>query len=342
MPAITLREIAERTGGALHGPPDMKVTGISSLELAGPEQISFAVKPGMTDAVSGSRAGAFILPENWHEDTRTPHIRSSDPYLAYARTAAMFQEAPFEAGGVHETVVTGRECRLGKEITIGPGSVLGDRVSIGERVHVHGNVFIGDDVSIGDDCIIYPNVTIYHGCRTGSRVILHAGVVIGADGFGYARDGNCHVKIPQTGIVVIEDDVEIGANSTVDRAALGETRIGAGTKIDNLVMVAHNVRIGQASVIVSQTGISGSAELGNGVVLGGQTGIVGHIKIGDGAMVAAQSGVASSIPPGGVFSGSPAIPHRLFLRVAGLLKKLPEMARDIRMLKKRIEKIEGA
>lgn len=340
MPLIPLREIAEKTGGVLYGPPEMKIRGISSLELAGPDEISFAVKPGMSDAVKKSNAGALILPENWSEETDRPHIKTRDPYLAYALVATMFHDRPFEAAGVDETVVTGKDCNLSTEITVRAGTVLGDRVSVGKRTLIHSNVTIGDDVTIGDGCIIYPNVTIYHGCRIGNGVILHAGVVIGADGFGYARDGSRHVKIPQTGIVVIEDDVEIGANSAVDRAALGETRICAGTKIDNLVMIAHNVRVGQGSVIVSQVGISGSTELGKGVVLGGQAGIAGHIKIGDGVMVGAQSGVPNSVPAGSIVSGYPAIAHRLFLRVSGIIKKLPDMVKDIRMLKEKMKRLE--
>jgi UDP-3-O-[3-hydroxymyristoyl] glucosamine N-acyltransferase len=318
----------------------MKVSGISSLELAGPEQISFAIKNSMSEQVAKSNAGAFILPETWSDELEKPSIRVKNPYLAYAITAAMFAETPFIPAGIHATTVRGKDCDIAKEVTIGPFCTIGDRVKIGRKVHIHSGVSIGEDVEIGEESIVYPGVTIYKGCRIGKRVIIHAGAVIGADGFGYAQDGERHVKIPQTGIVRIEDDVEIGANTTIDRAAIGETRIGAGTKIDNLVMVAHNVTTGKACIFVSQTGIAGSVRIGNGVILAGQTGVAGHVTIGDGTIVGSKSGVASSLPAGGTFTGAPAMPHNLFLKVATLLKRLPDMAKDIKTLKKRIERLE--
>lgn len=336
---MLLGDIAQRIEGELDGPADKKISGISSLEMAGPAQISFAVKPSMLEALKKSKAGAFILPLVWPEDVSVPCIRVKDPYLAYAYVSGIFKKRSNKPRNIHESVVMGSDSVIGKDVDIGAFTVIGDRVVLEDEVTIHNNVSIGNDVFIGRGSVIYPNTTLYSGSRLGERVIIHAGAVIGADGFGYARDGDRHVKIEHSGTVVLEDDVEIGANSTVDRAAFGETRIGAGTKIDNLVMIAHNVKVGSSSVIVSQTGISGSVEIGRGVVLGGQAGIAGHITIGDGVMVGAKSGVGGSLPAGGVFTGYPAMPHRLFLRVSGLVKKLPDMARDLKLLKQKIEEL---
>jgi UDP-3-O-[3-hydroxymyristoyl] glucosamine N-acyltransferase len=213
------------------------------------------------------------------------------------------------------------------------GAVIGKRCAIEKQVTIHPGVVLGSGVRLGEGSTLFPNVVIYDGCTIGKNVKLHAGVIIGADGFGYARNGNRHEKIPHTGTVIIEDDVEIGANSTIDRAALGETRIGKGTKIDNLVMIAHNVKVGQNSIIVSQVGISGSTTIGNGVVLAGKVGVTGHIEIGDGSMVGAMSGVSHSLEPGSQVSGLPAIPHTTWLRAINIFKKLPDMAKEFRELK---------
>ena len=264
-----------------------------------------------------------------------------DPYLAYAVTANFFVSTPFVPQGVDERAVIGPSCNIHKEVTIGAGAVVGKGCKIGRHVHIHPGVVIGRDVEIGDETVIFPNVVIYDGCRVGKRVRIHAGAVIGADGFGYAQGPQGMVKIPQVGRVVIEDDVEIGANTTIDRAAIGETRIGKGTKIDNLVMIAHNVSLGPHCVIVSQVGISGSTRVGQGVMMGGQVGVVGHIEIGDGARIGAKSGVPHSISPGETVSGIPAMPHLKWLRMVNALKRLPELLRDVTNMKKRIERLES-
>jgi len=341
MATYTLRELAGLTGGTLSGSADFEVTGIASLESAREDEISFAVSPGAARLVEKSGAGALILPENWPFDEKRPCIHVKDPYLAFARVASLFASRPFEPKGIHPSAVVGEGCRIDPAVTIGPGAVLGDNVEIGPRVVVHPGVVIGQGVSIGEGSEIFPNVVIYEGCKIGKNVRIHAGSVIGADGFGYAQGPEGHVKIPQTGIVVIEDDVEIGANSTIDRATLGVTKICRGAKIDNLVMIAHNVTVGPQTIIVSQVGISGSTKVGAGVLMGGQVGIVGHIEIGDGARIGAKSGVAQSVPPGETVSGAPAIPHRKWLRMVNALKRLPDMVRDIRELKKRLENLEN-
>ena len=338
---VTLSELARLVKGRLNGDPDFKIRGISSLEEAGSQDISFAVGPKYASQVASSRAGAFILPESWPEKLPENAILVKDPYLAYAVTANFFVSTPFAPQGVDERAVIDKSCNIHKEVTIGAGAVIGKGSKIGRHVHVHPGVVIGRDVEIGDETVIFPNVVIYDGCRVGKRVRIHAGAVIGADGFGYAQGPRGMVKIPQVGRVVIEDDVEIGANTTIDRAAIGETRIGKGTKIDNLVMIAHNVSLGPHCVIVSQVGISGSTRVGQGVMMGGQVGVVGHIEIGDGARIGAKSGVPHSISPGETVSGIPAMPHLKWLRMVNALKRLPELLRDVTNIKKRIERLES-
>ena len=336
----TLGEIAQLLQGKLKGPPEFHVSGIQALTAAGLDEISFAVGPRYGEEVEKSRAGALILPKDWPYPLDRPSILVKDPYLAYALIASAFLDKPFSALGISPEAHLGSHCEIDRNVSIYSGVYIGNRVRIGPYVTLHPGVCVGNDVCIEDETTLYPNVVVYEGCRLGKRVAVHAGTVIGSDGFGYARRGESHVKIPQIGIVVIEDDVEIGANCTIDRAALGETRIGRGTKIDNLVQVAHNVSIGAGSLLVAQVGVSGSTRLGKGVVLGGQVGLVGHIELGDRVMVGAQSGVAKSLAAGEVVSGTPAMPHRLWLRVGGALKRLPDMVKEVRDLKGRIDRLE--
>ncbi|NPA94516.1 MAG: UDP-3-O-(3-hydroxymyristoyl)glucosamine N-acyltransferase [Thermodesulfobacteria bacterium] len=338
---VTLKALAEYLGGEFQGDPSLEIRGISSLEDAGPDEISFAVSQSLADKVADSRACAFILPKGWKAQPVENAIFVKDPYLAYAQTAKLFWEKPFDAKGIDERAVVGPDCQIDSEVTIEAGAVLGANCKIAKKVHIHPGVVLGDNVEIGEGSVLFPNVVVYEGCRIGRRVRIHAGAIIGADGFGYAPGPEGMVKIPQTGIVVIEDDVEIGANTTIDRAAIGETRIGQGTKIDNLVMIAHNVSLGPHCVIVSQVGISGSTKVGAGVMMGGQVGVVGHIQIGDGARIGAKSGVPHSIGPGETVSGIPAMPHLKWLRMVNVLKKLPDLFKELKQLKKRIERLEG-
>jgi UDP-3-O-[3-hydroxymyristoyl] glucosamine N-acyltransferase len=336
----TLGEIALLIEGDLKGPGDFPVSGIQALTAAGPDEISFAVGSRYREDVERSRAGALVLPKDWPYLFNRPSVLVEDPYLAYALIASAFSDKPFSALGVSPEAHVGSSCEIDRNVSIYPGVYISDRVRIGPYVTLHPGVYVGNDVYIEDETTLYPNVVVYEGCRLGKRVAVHAGTVIGSDGFGYARRGESHVKIPQVGIVVIEDDVEIGANCTIDRAALGETRIGRGTKIDNLVQVGHNVSIGAGSLLVALVGIAGSARIGKGVVLGGQVGVGGHIELGDKVMVGAQSGVAKSVAAGEVVTGSPAMPHRLFLRVGSALKRLPELVKEVRDLKGRIDRLE--
>lgn len=336
----TLGEIAMLVGGELKGPAELELHGIQSLAEATTGHMSFAVGTKYMEAVERSKASAFILPRKWPSDVHAPVVLVDNPYLAYAKVASLFAERPWVPLGVSPKAWVGEGCRIDPDVSIHPGAFIGDGCDIGPRVTIHPGVVLGENVTIGEGSTLHPHVVVYAGCRIGRRVAIHAGSVIGSDGFGYARDGRSHVKIPQTGTVLIEDDVEIGANAAIDRAALGETRISRGTKIDNLVQIAHNVTIGPDSLIVSQVGIAGSCRLGAGVVLGGQAGLVGHIEIGDGAMVGAKSGVAQDIGAGDVVSGIPAIPHRLWLRVSSSLKRLPDLIRELKGITDRLERLE--
>ncbi|MEZ0328251.1 MAG: UDP-3-O-(3-hydroxymyristoyl)glucosamine N-acyltransferase [Dissulfuribacterales bacterium] len=330
----TLGKIAEFLNGELKGPADLPITGIQALNQAGPSQISFAVNASYKEAVEASGAGALILPEAWPHPLQKPAVLVKDAHLAYALLASAFDAAEFRAKGIAEYVTIGTNCNISKQVSILPHVHIGNDVIIRDRVTIHPFTYIGDGVSIDEGTTIYSNVTLYAGTIIGKNVIIHAGAVIGSDGFGYAPGPSGHIKIPQKGIVIIEDQVEIGANTTIDRATFGETRIGYGTKIDNLVQIGHNVQIGPHCILVAQIGIAGSAKIGTGVMIGGQAGIADHIELGDGVRVAAQSGVAKDVPAKEIVSGSPAMPHRLWLRVSGILKKLPEMDAALRNLQK--------
>jgi UDP-3-O-[3-hydroxymyristoyl] glucosamine N-acyltransferase len=268
-------------------------------------------------------------------------IEVKNPYLAFAKLLTIFHVKPHASKGIMEGAMVGKDVVTGEDITICPGAYVADGVRMGNRVVLYPGVVLYEGVEIGDDVTLHANVTVREGCRIGNRVIVHGGVVIGSDGFGYAPDGKSYQKIPQIGVVVIEDDVEIGANTTIDRAALGITLIRRGTKIDNLVQIAHNCIIGENCIIVSQTGISGSTKLGEHVTIGGQVGIVGHLDIGDNVMVGAKSGVHNSISAGQIYSGYPAFPHKEWLKAASVFSKLPEMRKTINSLEKRIQELES-
>jgi UDP-3-O-[3-hydroxymyristoyl] glucosamine N-acyltransferase len=330
----TLSELALLVNGEVAGDPDVRIHGIGDISTAKPGEITFIVKVGRVDEIAATAAAAVIVPLAI-EKAEKPLIRVKDPYLAAAIIHNHLLAKPFAATGTDDRAVVGKDCRIPAAVAIGPMAVIGNRVVIGERVTIHAGVVIGDDVTIGDDVLLYPNVTLYNGCRLGARVIIHSGTVVGSDGFGYATDEQGrHVKRPHVGIVQIDDDVEIGANVCIDRGTFGKTWIKQGCKIDNLVQVAHNVVIGEGSIVVAQVGIAGSTTLGRGVVLGGQVGIKGHIHLGDRAMVAAQSGVHGNLQQGAIVSGSPAIPHKDWLKASTLFARLPKLHQELREIKK--------
>lgn len=320
MPAVPLSEIVSFVSGRYDG-PESTITGVAPLADATDGQISFLANPKYVSELASTRATAVLVgPELAIESPRW--IRVDNPYFAMARVVARyFDQKPMPRGiSPHASIAS--SARLGRNVAVGAFTSIGEQVVIGDNVVVFPNVTIENGVTIGDDCMIYPQVSIYYGCKIGRRCIIQSGVVIGSDGYGFATEGGRHHKIPQIGIVRIEDDVEIGANSTIDRAALGETIIGEGTKIDNLVQIGHNVKIGKHCFIVAQVGIAGSTELGDYVAVAGQSGFSGHLKIGNRVQVAAKSAVLEDVPDGTKVMGIPAVPFREFARREAALRRL--------------------
>lgn len=336
---LTLALIAERIGGRVIGDPTVTVSGLGSLDDACEGQITFLANPKYAAKVATTRATAVILPPGAEAFGKNV-VETRDPYLAFAKVLTLFYVTPPPRCGVMAGAFVSPDAVLGKEISVYPGAYIAAGVKIGDRVAIHPGVVIYEGVTIGDDVTLYANVSIRERCRIGNRVIIHNGAVIGSDGFGYAPEGRGYFKIPQIGIVVLEDDVEIGANTTIDRAAIDRTIIRRGTKIDNLVQIAHNCVIGEDTAIAAQTGIAGSTMIGNHVTVGGQVGIVGHLKIGDNTMFGAKTGVMSHIDRPGAFSGSPAIPHKDWLRASAVYARLPELKKTVSSLEKRLAELE--
>ncbi len=337
----TLDELAVLVGGKVEGGGALEVEGIASLEDAGEREVTFLAELRHASRLEKTRALAVIVPPSLPPFSK-PVIRVPNPYLAYAQVQAFFQYQPYVPRGIDPRAFIGEGVKLGQDVSIYPFAYIGDGTEIGDRAVLYPGVYLGESVQVGEETILYPNVVVLRRCIIGKRVILHPGTVIGSDGFGFAREGARYVKIPQVGIVVIEDDVEIGANCAVDRAAMGKTWIRRGVKTDNLVHIGHSVSIGEDTVLVAQVGIAGSTEVGSRVALGGQVGVVGHIKIGDGAMIGAQAGVAQDVAPGQVLSGSPAFPHREWLRAQAVFPNLPKMKRALAELQKKVKELEEA
>lgn len=334
---MKLSEIADLIGAQIAGDPEVEITGVSGIKDAQQGDITFlAGKKNLQDAYS-TKAFAIIATEKI-KGINASMLVVNNPYLAFARTLDIFYKKPFKSIGISEKAFIGSDVNFGDHISIYPFVFIQNNVSIGNRVTIYPHVFIGDNVSIEDNSIIYPNVTLRENVKIGKNVVIHSGAVVGADGFGYIEEKSIHHKIPQVGGVVIEDDVEIGANVTIDRATLGNTVIGGGTKVDNLVQIAHNVKIGRNCIIIAQVAIGGSVEIGDGVVLAAQIGIRDHVKIGNGVMVGAQSGIGHDIPDKQMFSGSPAIPHKTWLRAQSIYSKLPEYVRRLQKLERAIKK----
>lgn len=332
---MRLGELARRVGGAVQGDPDLDVVGVKTLEEAGPEHLSFYHNRKYLNAALRSRAGVLLVRDPAPFAGRTLLVHP-EPYLALAEILELFHPPSRPQPGVHPRAVVAATASLGADVSVGPGAVIGEGVVIGARAVIGANCVIGDHCVIGSDTILHPGVVIEPHCQVGSRCILHAGVVVGSDGFGFATVGGVHRKVPQVGRVVIEDDVELGANVCVDRATLGETRIGRGTKVDNLVQIGHNVVIGEGCLLVAQTGIAGSSKLGRGVILAGQAGVTGHVTVGDGAIVTAKAGAMEDIPPGSMVSGMPARPHRQWLAAQARLYRLEKLLERLTELERRL------
>ena len=335
----TLKELAEWVGGTLIGEGDVEISGVAPIEEAEPGEITFIANPKYLSNLNETRASAVIVSKDIRQANK-PLLSSGNPYLAFGKILSLYSQKPYQARGIDSSAFVSPTARLGKDVSVFPSVYIGDRCSIGDRVTLYPGVYVGEESTIGEESILHPNVSVYPRTSIGKRVILHAGVVIGSDGFGYAKDGRKNIKVPQVGSVEIEDEVEIGANTTVDRATLGKTLLRRGVKIDNLVQVAHNVVIGEDSIIVAQVGISGSTKLGSNVTVGGQAGFVGHITIGDNVMIGAQSGVMNDLASNQAYSGAPAIPHRELLRIVASYLKLPDMKKTLSEIEKRLKKIE--
>ncbi|HEV2721118.1 MAG TPA: UDP-3-O-(3-hydroxymyristoyl)glucosamine N-acyltransferase [Thermoanaerobaculia bacterium] len=321
MPAVPILDIVVLVGGRYGGPPDVALDGIAPLSEATPRQLSFLANPKYAAQVATTRAGAILVAEDYAGgDTRL--IRVKNPYLAMASVAAKWFAARRGPRGISPLASVSPSAKLGNDVNVGAFATIGDDVTIGDGVTIYPNVAIAPGCAIGDGTTIYPLVSIYEGTTIGRRCILHSGVVVGSDGYGFATEGGRHHKVPQIGSVRIEDDVEIGSNTTIDRGTIGETVIGEGTKIDNLVQIGHGVKIGKHCLLVAQVGIAGSTELGDSVVVAGQSGFAGHLRIGNRVQVGAKSAVLADVPDDTKVMGSPAMPFREFARREATLKRM--------------------
>jgi UDP-3-O-[3-hydroxymyristoyl] glucosamine N-acyltransferase len=337
---LKLQDIAVSLGCRLEGDGTIEIRGVAGIEDASTGDLTFFTNTKYAAELRATRASAVILGEA-AEAAPCAMLRAPHPYFAFARAVELFADPYRPPTGVHRLAFVGDAVTLGPDVSIGPFAVIGDGVRIGARTIVQPHVTIGRQTTIGDDCILHPHVSIRERIQIGHRVILHDGVVIGSDGFGFARrpDGSHH-KIPQIGALVIEDDVEIGANAAIDRPAVGETRIGAGTKIDNLVQIAHGVSIGRNVLLAAQVGVAGSVTIEDDVTLAGQVGVAGHITLGRGVVATAQSGIPNSVDAGSLISGYPAIANREWLRSSAIFRKLPELKRRLADLERRIQELE--
>ena len=332
---MLLADIAARLGCEVRGDGSIDIRAIRGLEEAGPGDLTFLANPKYAAQLAATRASAAIVATS-AADLSIATLRAENPYLAFAQALTLFHRPIRPPAGVHPTAVVAATARIAEPFSIGPYAVIGDDVVIGPGATIHPHVTLYPGVAIGRDFVAHAGVVVREHVRIGDRVVLHSGVVIGADGFGFAPSPTGAVKIPQAGIVIVEDDVEIGANTTVDRATLEATIIRRGAKLDNLVMIAHNCEVGAHSFLAAQVGIAGSTKIGRGVQMGGQAGAAGHLSIGDGVQVAAQSGVPNSVPAGKVVGGYPAMDVGLWRRTSAAILRLPELLRRVRRLERRL------
>ncbi len=328
---MKLARIASALNARLeNGSPDTEITGLNGIEQAGPSELTFVANPKYAASARRTQAAAVIVAENFPEIPAAT-LRVEDPYLSFARALELFHKPPRYAPAVHPTAIIHPSVRIGPKAHIAPYVVIDENVEIGTNAVLLAHVVIYRGAKIGDNFFAHAHSVVRENCRIGNNVLLHNGVVIGSDGFGFAKTANgSWYKIPQPAPAVIEDDVEIQANSCIDRASVHETRIRRGVKIDNLVQVGHGSQVGEDALLCSQVGLAGSTEIGNRVILTGQVGVVGHCKVGEGAIVTPQSGVAADIPAGALVSGAPAVDHKAWLKYSALLPRLPELARALR------------
>jgi UDP-3-O-[3-hydroxymyristoyl] glucosamine N-acyltransferase len=338
---MKLSVLADRLGCRLEGDGSIEIRGVASLEQAGPGDVTFFANPRYAPALRRTHAGAVIL----DEDTPAapcPMLRTKEPYLMVANALSLFVSASRPEPGVDRLSYVASDASLGRDVSIGPFSSIGKGARVGDRTVIYPNVCVGEGTAIGDDCVIHSHVAIRERIIIGNRVVIQNGAVIGAEGYGFVpRSDGTHQKIPQTAVVVIEDDVEIGANTAIDRPAIGETRIQAGAKLDNLVQIGHGVNVGRNVLLAAQVCVAGSTTIGEGAMLGGQVGVGGHISIGKHALAVGQSGITNSIPDGAFVSGYPAIDNKEWLKSSAVFRRLPAMRRKIAELEQRILELEA-
>ena len=334
-----LGEIARWLDGDLTGPEDKEIRGVAPIHEAGPDQITFADGPKYLKLAAATNAGAVIVARDAPE-LPVPTIRVASPRLAWVEVLERFKPPVDHEPGIHESAAIGEGVTIGKGVSIGPFCVIGDGVSIGDGTRIAAGVYVGRETKIGRGCVVEPNVTLYERVLVGNNVIIHAGAVIGSDGFGYVRAGGKQKKVPHLGTVVIEDDVELGALVAIDRGVAGPTIVGRGSKIGNMVQIAHNVRIGEDNVIVGFAGIAGSAIIGNRVTIAGQVGVMGHVEVGDDTVIAARAVITKNTPPRSFVSGFPARPHMENMRILASTQRLPETESEVRELKQRVKLLE--
>ncbi|MFZ0392124.1 MAG: UDP-3-O-(3-hydroxymyristoyl)glucosamine N-acyltransferase [Calditrichia bacterium] len=342
MAEFKLSELAEKVNGRVEGKGDPLIRGAAKIDDASENDITFLANPKYKDALSATRAAAVVVGPDIVLEKDIPKIRVDDAYFRFLQIFLLFhpQKSPIEPG-IHKTAVIDPSADIGENAAIGPHAVIGKNCRIGKNARILPNCVIMDNVEIGDHCLFYPLVSVRENCRIGHRVIIHNGAVIGSDGFGFAPHEGVFHKIPQVGRVVLEDEVEIGANCTIDRATMGETVIRKGCKLDNLVHIAHNVEVGSFTVIAAQTGISGSTKIGHHVMMGGQVGTVGHITIGNFAQIGAQSGVSKSVPEKEVMFGYPARPIMRTKRIEAVVNQLPELLKRIKTLENQLKELKA-
>ena len=340
MTTRTLGELAAELGGEVVGDPNVVIRGVAGIKEAEPGDLTFIANARYEGYLDDTRASAVICAPGTRR-TQVPLVLVENPYLAFQKIVRVFRpDLDRPEPGVHPTAVVSPAATVGEGASVGPHCVVEAGARIGARVVLMPGCYVGPRSAVGDDSFLWPRVTIREDCELGARCILHPGVVVGSDGFGFALDAGRYHKIPQVGNVVIGDDVEIGANTTIDRATTHSTRIGSGSKIDNLVQIGHNVVIGEHCIVVAQVGVSGSTVLEDYVTLAGQVGVAGHLTIGKGAVIGAHSGVPRSVPPGAVMSGYPAMPHTAWKRLAALMHRLPQLFQRARDLEERVDKLE--
>jgi UDP-3-O-[3-hydroxymyristoyl] glucosamine N-acyltransferase len=342
---MTVQEIAALFQGEIVGDPNVEILRVAKIEEAVAGDITFFANPKYEKYIAVTKASAILVSTGFDtartQTNRLVFVKVTDPYVAFLQILKRLTPMPDPfPKGIHATAVVPASAAVGSGVSLGVHVVLGERVVVGANTKIGHGCVLGDGSTVGENSIIYPNVTVYHGCQVGNRVILHSGVVVGGDGFGFApKSDGTYEKIPQLGIVVIEDDVEVGANCTIDRATMGQTILKHGTKLDNLVHIAHNVVIGENTVIAAQSGISGSTKVGKNVIIAGQVGVIGHLEIRDRSVLLAQAGIGKSTEPGKSYLGSPAKEHPRAMRIEAVIRSLPELARDVEQLKRSLEEL---